>query len=167
LNEATGRDGGPARALSDQQLGSWRSINANGVFIDECDRDKLNDPVGRDRRDLVRPIRNHPDQPVVQGAALIVLVMGARLMLMCRILPVDRREFYSVAGVFVLMHGVDIDQRDYAPDLRDQGQAEHPSTKALESAQHRPLPPSPPYRRTEHSCCPGAFAVNPIASRRA
>jgi len=73
------------------------------MLVDARDRDKRNDPVVRDRCDLVRPIRHHSDQPVVQGAALIMLVVNTRVMLMRGFLRVEGREFYDVAGVTILM----------------------------------------------------------------
>jgi len=96
-------------------------------------RDDTDDGQGH----LVDGLRRHPDQAVMQGAALVVFVVNARMMLIAVLAPACRDGRHDDrVGVCKLVHGVNVDRRHHAPGLRDQEQAEKPSTEALKPAKH-------------------------------
>ncbi len=71
----------------------------------------------------------HSNQPVMQGAALIMLIVDAWIVLVVRGLRlVELGDCGRLCGVLmcVLMHDIDVDQRHYAPDLREEEQAKQP-----------------------------------------
>jgi hypothetical protein len=74
-------------------------------------------------------LRQHSNEPVVQGAALIVLIVRAGIMLVVRGLRLvglgDGGRLCRVL-MCVLVHDIDVDQRRHAPDLREEEQAKQP-----------------------------------------
>jgi hypothetical protein len=74
-------------------------------------------------------MREHANQPVMQGATLIVLVVRAGIVLVVRGLRlVGSGDCSRLCGVLicVLVHDIDVDQRRHAPDLREEEQAKQP-----------------------------------------
>ncbi len=71
----------------------------------------------------------HANQTVMQGAALIMLIVRAGIVLVLRGLrPVGLGDCGRLCGVLmcVLVHDIDVDQRRHAPDLREEEQAKQP-----------------------------------------
>src|SRR5262249_13801600 len=131
---------GPPRAIQFRRLGSWWSIESGSCRADKHRRCKLQDWSDADLVHLRKALRQGPDQSVMQGAALIVLVMDPGIVLM-RLHLVGFRGRSDLRGIDmpVLMDHVDIDQRRHAPDLCDEEQAKQPWAEALKPTKHRPM----------------------------
>lgn len=98
-----------------------------------------------DRHHSVGTVRKRPKQAVMHRAALVVLVMDTGMIVSGRAPGVACGKFHrrgEGVGVLVLVHGIDVNQRDHAPDLRDQEQAKQPWTKALKPPEHCPNAPA-------------------------
>ncbi len=79
----------------------------------------------------------------MQGAALIVLIMGARIVLKrLRLRRIGRSDsgHFRCIEMSVLMQDIDINQTRHAPELREQEQAKQPWAEALKPSKHRPMP---------------------------
>ena len=80
---------------------------------------------------------------MMQGAALIVLIVGSRIVLVLgwlRLGCIRGRGYLCGVVMRVLMDDIDVDQRGHAPDLRDEEQAKQPWAEALKPTKHRPMP---------------------------
>jgi hypothetical protein len=135
LNRADNRTRcGLPRIIQSKWLGSWWSIESGVGRADQHRWRKLQDRLDADLLSLRETLRQCSDQPVMQGAALIVLIMDPRIVLMgpgLRLVGFRDRGDLRGFDMAVFMDHVDVDQRGHAPDLRDEEQAKQPWAEAL------------------------------------
>ncbi len=134
---------GPPRAIQSRWLGSWWPIESGEIGADECRASRLEYRTNADRLHLLEALRQHADEPMMQGAALIVLIMGARIVLKrLRLRRIGRSDsgHFRCIEMSVLMQDIDINQTRHAPELREQEQAKQPWAEALKPSKHRPMP---------------------------
>jgi hypothetical protein len=132
-----------AACIQNKWLGSWWSIESGGGRADERRRSKLEYRASGDRSHLLETLRHRANEPVMQGATLVVLIMGARIVLMrlrLRVIGCSHCGYLCCIEMSVLMQDVNIDQTGHTPELRKEEQAKQPSAESLKPPEHPVVP---------------------------